>query len=292
MYKNGKIMTIVVNSPLHVGAGRSFGIVDMPIQRERHTQFPKIEGSSIKGALRSYFERNNITNTNKLFGSGDSGGLLAFTDARILLFPVKSMKGLFAWVTSPSVLHRFKKDLEIVGHTSIPDIPEENTVTNNSENIVNNEQVILEEYTFNVKKDGTTTKFAKWLSKRIFPNDEYAIDRLRKNLVIISDDDFRDFVTMSTEVITRINIDPVKNTVKSGGLFTEEQLPTETVLYSIVAELVVAQNEINAFDIFEKNIQNNKIMQFGGDNTLGKGFVTLNLFSGGAEPNEQKYKSN
>ena len=39
-------------------------------------------------------------------------GAIGFSDGRILLFPVKSAKGVFAWVTCPYVIERFKKDLE------------------------------------------------------------------------------------------------------------------------------------------------------------------------------------
>jgi len=36
-------------SPLHVGAGSSVGLVDLPVQRESQTNFPKIDASSLKG---------------------------------------------------------------------------------------------------------------------------------------------------------------------------------------------------------------------------------------------------
>ena len=44
-----KIMYILTQTPLHIGAGNEVGIVDAPIQRESHTKFPIIPGSSIKG---------------------------------------------------------------------------------------------------------------------------------------------------------------------------------------------------------------------------------------------------
>ena len=56
MYKNAKPLFLICETPLHVGSGSDLGIVDLPIQRERHTNFPKIEASSLKGALREAFE--------------------------------------------------------------------------------------------------------------------------------------------------------------------------------------------------------------------------------------------
>lgn len=45
------ILTIFTRTPLHVGAGSSVGAIDQPVIRERHTRFPVIPGSSIKGVL-------------------------------------------------------------------------------------------------------------------------------------------------------------------------------------------------------------------------------------------------
>ena len=46
-----RILTIFTRTPLHVGAGASVGAVDLPIVRERHTRFPVIPGTSLKGVL-------------------------------------------------------------------------------------------------------------------------------------------------------------------------------------------------------------------------------------------------
>lgn len=40
---------------------------------------------------------------------------------------------------------------------------------------------------------------------------------MKKDIMVISDDDFRDFTEMSTEVITRTRIDPDKGTVQNGA---------------------------------------------------------------------------
>jgi len=42
MFKLAKPFFIICETPLHAGSGSDLGIVDMPIQRERHTDFPKI----------------------------------------------------------------------------------------------------------------------------------------------------------------------------------------------------------------------------------------------------------
>ena len=49
------ILTFYAASPIHAGSGASVATVDLPIQRERHTGWPHIQASEVKGALRSHF---------------------------------------------------------------------------------------------------------------------------------------------------------------------------------------------------------------------------------------------
>ena len=46
-----RILTLFTRTPLHIGAGSSVGAIDQPIVRERHTRFPVIPGTSLKGVL-------------------------------------------------------------------------------------------------------------------------------------------------------------------------------------------------------------------------------------------------
>ena len=68
------------------------------------------------------------------------------------------------------------------------------------------------------------------------PSDEvynYWREKIKGSLVVLSDDDFCDFVTLSTEVIARIKIDPKTGTVQKGALWYEEYLPSDSILYSL-----------------------------------------------------------
>ena len=46
-----RILYLFTRTPLHVGAGSSVGAIDQPVQRERHTGFPVIPASSLKGSF-------------------------------------------------------------------------------------------------------------------------------------------------------------------------------------------------------------------------------------------------
>ncbi|WP_026994899.1 type III-B CRISPR module RAMP protein Cmr4 [Flectobacillus major] len=318
MYQNAKPLFFICETPLHAGSGSDLGIVDLPIQRERHTSFPKIESSSLKGAIRQAFESvegENTLITNALFGTEDAGndahaGALAFTDARLLLFPVKSMKGVFAWITCSKVLQQFERDMKltntlfnITGDYQMGIAEGECLLLNqdNSKLKIGN-SIVLEEYAFTHKSVSLAVdskSLQDWLSSNLPTSWE---NKLKEDIVILSNDDFTDFVNLSTEVITRIGIDNDKGTVKNGALFTEEFLPAETVMYSMVmaAPIMVdsqkkdehgktvkdltieeldkteeCKNETDlskkVMNAFVKKLPS--IFQIGGGATLGKGIV-------------------
>ena len=331
MIKKSKMFFLIAETPLHPGSGGEIsGLVDLPVQRERHTNFPKIEASGLKGCIREAFSDSNpkITIDNKsiqpkdkieykkdttqkktdylslIFGPEDTdeshAGALSFTDARILLFPVKSLKGVFAWITCPMVLERFKEDLRLTGQIDDSlNVEDFSTLVNtlpSQTNICIGSTIVLEEYTFEVKENETTSKIAKFLAEKIFPqqqNDIYKFwrEKLKKDMVILSDDDFEQFVSSSTEIITRTRIDDATGTVKSGALWTEEYLPQDTILYSLAmaSGIRVEKDEIEGIfkgktpeeeaekvlEIFESGIP--PIIQIGGNQTIGKGVVRIQI---------------
>ena len=308
MYKSAKPFFIITQTPLHAGSGQDLGIVDLPIQRERHTSFPKIESSGLKGSIREVFESGTgeitvgdqtVNNSNRkkaislAFGpeEGDAHqGALGFTDARILLFPVKSMKGVFAWITCPKVLERFKEDLELCKNSGAikkhffedGSVPLKNTISNLGKLAIK-DKIILEEYAFSVEENENTKEFAKFLASLL------GIEEIEDKLVVLSNDDFRDFINLSTEVITRTKIDNETGTVEQGALFTEEYLPAETVMYSLALTTPIFNKEKGVFGVkngkeeeelvmefFEKGLPN--VMQIGGNATIGKGIVRTKVW--------------
>jgi len=311
MFKIKQPLFLINQTPLHAGSGSDLGIVDLPIQRERHTGFPKIEGSSLKGALRHDFEANNKHEQDKdkqaddkrainiTFGpeEGDAhAGALGFTDARLLLFPVRSVKGVFAWVTCPRVLRQFERDMKIANTDfKIDNIPNpENmdacTLSGHTTLKVSENLAILEEYAFTTEAKTDITVGEKalstYLAETLFDKGSYWHDKIQKDIIIVSDDAFADFVQLSTEVITRTKIDNTTGTVTGGALFTEEYLPTESVMYALILAAPtfiknqkdkgifqeVKTNEADAvMQFFKDGLR--EVVQIGGSATIGKGLV-------------------
>src|SRR2546430_6941162 len=118
------ILYLYVETPLHAGVGSGLSSIDLPLQRDRTSQYPMIQGSGIKGKLRATAEDviKDKGVIDILFGPPTSGGddyagALIAGDARILLFPVRSLNGVFAYTTSYDVLSRFKRDKERRGRS-------------------------------------------------------------------------------------------------------------------------------------------------------------------------------
>ncbi|RME80944.1 MAG: type III-B CRISPR module RAMP protein Cmr4 [Planctomycetota bacterium] len=313
MFQKGKLCFFHVRTPLHAGSGQDLGLVDLPIQRERHTGWPKIEGSGVKGSLREVFQQVLETRAESskkwidlVFGPEEDGndhaGALGFSDARILLFPVKSMKGVFAYTTCPAILKRLIQDLEALGSTSTTPSPPGEDIDKAllaSKACLIQNKIVLEEYALDAAEDNAASEWGKWLAEKT------KIPEIQKRLVILPNDDFRDFVELATEVITRTKIDSKTGTVATGALFTEEFLPAESVLYTLVLASTLfydgkerenKSKEFNSFlaesllkngsagnIILDKNRAENvllffetllpSVVQMGGNATLGKGLV-------------------
>jgi len=247
-----------VLTPMHIGSGTTLSLIDLPIQREVHTDFPVMPSSAIKGVIRASF---NEQEQEDIFGKGDEEGKVIFTDGKILLFPVKSLKGVFVWITSPYVLERFKRDTEI--NVEIPKVEKDNVVVSSNKVLMNNNNLVLEEFTFNATINENLKKLKEITKCEIDEN----------KIAVVSDDVFKFFVKNYTEVNARIKIDQEKGTVQNGGLWYEELLPAETVFYGCIDARKKEEHEKQLNEVIGKI--NNQTLQFGGDETLGRGFTKI-----------------
>lgn len=308
MFKEAKVIFIYTETSLHCGSGTSLGVVDLPIQREKYTDYPVCQASGVKGVVREWFEINKNGNgdNDKIkytfgpdFGRGDSdahAGAATFTDARLLLFPVRSLNGVFAYTASRFALSRLKRDLEMANVKVVWTIPNESgdkiIGVTGSKIADSNNKVVLEEYTFDFEGQDGVKVIAEWIANNAIPKgDEYAFwrDKVKTDLLILPENAFRDFVKLSTEVQARIRINNETKTVDKGALFYEEALPSDSLLYSVVMAHDPACDEKGRPDglktsndvmTFLSKIDAQRL-QFGGDATIGKGIVNVNLLNGG-----------
>jgi CRISPR-associated protein Cmr4 len=296
-----KHLIILTRTPLHVGAGASVGAIDQPIQRERHTGFPIIPGSSLKGSFADLWNASCVKDDkNKkgllrgdsdaawLFGSDGkndqfSAGSLLFSEARLLAFPVRSAKGSYAWITSPLALQRAQRDGLLPQALSVPAEPgvEEAVFLSNGAVAVS-QHVILEEYCLKgVPNDAALRAVAAELQK-LLPKEPVWTD-LEKRLVILSNHQMSFFATTACEVAQHVSINDETGTAEDGKLFNQENVPSDTLFYSVLHATAArikshaGKTAEQALEEFGKKLNEVGVCQFGGDASTGLGYCTVLL---------------
>lgn len=298
MFEKQAAVFLYAVSPVHLGAGSMLGVIDNPIQRERHTNHPCFAGSGIKGAVRHGFEAigGDPTLIGRLFGpaSGSSdlhAGAVSFGDAQLVAFPVRSLKNGYVYATCPQALGRAQRLLRLLGlpvNWRIPEVTEGACLLANPE-LLANDRLHLEafEYTPRVSPDlpALSTDLA---SKALIQDAAHAFfrDKLTRDLVVLSDTDFSYFVENATVVEPHVRIDPDTGTADGGGLFYTENLPPESLL---LAPLMTSQTrtgeqkdrtDANNVMLMLRNLLDNRWLQIGGDATTGRGLVTVRILEG------------
>jgi len=297
VFEKAAMLFLYCETPVHAGTGTSLSIVDLPIQRERITGLPIVQASSLKGVLRAEVERlKGKQIAEALFGpetqrAHEHAGCVSPHDARLLLFPIRSLVGVFAWATCPFVLERFKREMIAAGFQIGWQVPNpansQQALVAHDDTIVADGKVVLEEFAFEKQKDDSAEQIANWLRDNAFPQSgEYEDfrDWLPKRFVILPDDAFRDFTQLATEVIARIRLKTETKTVAEGALWTEEHLPSETLLYApifVSKPLAPNANQLGLTDsdaVLQalRDLQLDRL-QIGGDETVGRGIVKVRL---------------
>ena len=206
-------------------------------------------------------------------------GAVTLSDARILAFPVRSLAGVFAWVTCPDVLTRLSRDIGIVGGAELPRTPKPSRnsacCVDGSPLVTGGRKMILEEYEFSCDNGGA--EIAEWVASRAV-SDSSTRDRIRHHIVVLHDDDFTHFVRNATEIVARIGLDYQLKTVRPGALFYEEYLPAETLFYSLVLcrDSYRKGHPASGAELLgwlgAKQI---RFLQIGGGETIGKGICAV-----------------
>lgn len=284
-------------SPVHMGAGQAVGIIDNPIQRERHTAHPCFAGSGIKGAVRhSYKALGGDENLiNELFGpaAGNSelfAGAVSFGDAQLVALPVRSLKRSYVYATCPLALLRAQRLLALVGENTkwdIPSVAEGHALTNNPDLLLG-DKLHLEAFEYGATKNDSLNTIGQRLAEMALPKDEaysFFRQKLGTDLVVLSDTDFTYFAQHAMLVEPHVRIEEKTGTAKDGGLFYTENLPPESLL---IAPLMASQTRSGkdtpskAEVVLAKirAVLHGKLLQLGGDATTGRGLVVANVVGG------------
>jgi len=251
IYKRQRYLFMTLD-PVHIGTGGyRLGRVDNSIVREPGTKIPKIPGTSLHGAARSYAAQLYETpeaagqNHNKVTGniaenpicytfgyiknSDIYSGVVNIFDAHILLFPVHSMVGP-VWVST-------KERLDEAGFTNLPDD------WDNFDTVVltwdkPDKQLNLGWLMVKVAEQKAEVKSPSEWQTDSQPSDNRrkAIEQVIKKIVLVQDALFSQIVNSNLEVRTSVAINPETGAAEDGALFTYEAIPRATFL---TAEVVL-----------------------------------------------------
>ncbi len=278
-------------SPLHAGTGQGIGVIDLPIAREKATGLPFLPGSSVKGSLRDVCPNNLRV---PLFGPEKNNaelhaGSVQFSDQRLLLLPVRSLKGTFAWVTSPYILNRFVRDACDANANSlvkaVPTPTSNGTVQEcfivNGKTLEMDGKVYLEDLDLTVSnnavKKAQAQAWADVFAGEIFTGNWQTF--FKERFCIVPDDVLNFLLDTATEITARISIAEDTKTTDKGQLWYEEALPCETVLFGMALAVKIGSVGLNP-DAALKHIRDDLIkkpIQFGGKATVGRGLCRLTL---------------
>lgn len=303
--QNGTVFFVRALTPVHIGVDAGLGAINLPTMRESITRHPLIPGSSFKGVLRDLAALGlspddeasapeDRRRTWAAFGpsranASDYRGGLVLSDARLLLLPLPSLKGTFAWTTSRTVLRRFNHDLQDVGLTRLP-VPgmEDTCVARGSRLRLDDGRISLREVLVRGRgDDGDADALAQRLAEHLWPEEERSL--FMERFAVLPDAVFDAFARSSLEVRARVAIDSERGTAEKSGPWTEEHIPAETVLAGLVLGRRTTHRPPNArgqeaarvfepqemVKVFTGLVQGGRSLRLGGHSSVGLGRVHL-----------------
>ncbi len=279
-------------SPLHTGGTSQEGNL-VGIARETHTNFPYTPSSTIRGRLRAKVDENINTKDDdkvieskirkvKLFGTDLNDiqnrdfveyyeaetdrkltnleqGNIWIGDSSLLWFPVASLSHGVVWISCPLLLQRWAR---LQSDRQINKIPTAYKAHFNSKSDVYLKDAIISKNTI---KD-----WQEWES--FIPNkDKTSIDKV----IVLPNQHCETLIQMSLWRQVKVKLDEHKSVV-DGSFRYEEAIPSDTLMYLPYGITAKANNHTEEYlKDFQKLLSDNKLLQIGGQESLGRGFLEL-----------------
>ena len=286
------IFGLLAETPVHPGAGKATGVIDLPIQREVHTAWPCIYASGVKGGLRQLAEESEMhpDDLRRVFGSEgnqvEMAGALAVGDASLLLLPVRSLTSSFQWVTCPEVLQRFKSACRRLGVATgaaltVPGNPALDDAIGTSSRKPES-RLFLEEFRFTLSAAALHEDVVDAI--KLCVHEDFHTT-LAERLLVVHNDRFRWFAEHATQIAAHVKLDNETKAIERGALWYEETLPPETVMYVplLASDSRELKSKLPASDVLTKVLQlfavdcGSPYARFGGNESLAMGWCHVTV---------------
>ncbi|HEX7185877.1 MAG TPA: type III-B CRISPR module RAMP protein Cmr4 [Thermoanaerobaculia bacterium] len=292
------VLGLYTETPLHCGAEGGTGYVDLPIQRERHTHYPVIPGSTVKGVLRDELaggltgeQIDAVFGKEVADGKSTIPGSVSFGDGVLVAFPIRSSGAPFHWVTCPFVLERVYRALGVQQKVQSPGAGQAWAKEGGKDS-----HVLLEEIRLTRVADAAffTDDAGSPVSRLLdlLPEEEkgfgYTRSIFRDRLLIVSDKDFKELVETGTDVVARIKLTALGTTTnipdgehteiqgndRKGNMFVEELVPPEALF------LASLRGDGRWTDALVQALKARPVIRLGGDETVGRGVTHMSYVPG------------
>lgn len=295
------VLGLYAETALHCGSESGSGYVDLPVQRERHTFYPVIPGSTLKGVLRDELkDKLDEKKHGDVFGRYIEGekaadgaqapakttpGEVSFGDGILIAFPVRSSKAPFHWVTCPFVLERAFRALG--ADVKAPEDPGDSRAWAKESGDVLLEELRLACTPHSGFFDGDGLKTLLGLLPAETRGFGYTRKLFPSRLLIVSNQNFKLLVETGTEVLTRIKLNALGTTAtlegkeyddltsweRQGNMFVEEVVPPETLF------LAALRGDGRWREPLGNAFGERPVIRLGGDETIGRGVTHLTFLA-------------
>lgn len=274
-----RLVMLRAMAPIHAGTGMGEDVIDLPIAREMGTSIPIVPGTSVKGVLRG------LSSHDRYYGFNTQAGCLQWSDMYLVALPVRSMRGTFAYVTSPYLLQRFVDDYNVCfpnnnpmnAYTVANPTAEgeytaiihagENAETSSVLAVDQPRVVAIADLVMNYTSQDLSTIADAFNELNFFPS---TANQVVRRICVVHDTVMHYLMRTATEVRHRNALNENK-TVREKALWLEEMLPRESIMAGIMR--VVPRGNITQahLDSEIRAINERKIVTFGGDTSTGHG---------------------
>lgn len=249
-------------TPVHIGAGRSPGVVDLPFQRDS-LGYPIVFGSSFKGVLKSrlILEGKKEKEAKCAFGSEpeeeSSMGRLLVADLIPAFYPAPSMTEGYIYVTDEYLIKRIEDLISAVDKKSL------NLYSENKSGSKEPIFVGMEKYDYEYE---------------LIPNDviKFLGKLVKDKIYVFSEKIGQSIIESSLIRVSRNVLD--KKSKKSSNLWSEEYVPAGTVFVGALIDGERTNPFCDNIDVdgLIKEFDNMSVF-LGGKESVGKGLLKIKV---------------